>query len=200
MSDAVTSFWKSTNAFGPLPGPIPLAIFHAASGRQLCFGVSRTGASISAEILNPAAVAALAPARAPSRNAAPSSKLPLHAPALNEASCVVDGLKHSVRSSHPSLPRACECRCTAGDRPPDMATRSQSMCTASPVIWVAPSSTGDISTRATRCLPFASVTACPAMIWIPASLAALISGPDAPMRRSAKTTFAPAPCRLSAVR
>ena len=151
MSDAAIIL--EINKRGDSARPMQLAIFHAASG-ALCFIVSRTGASMSAEVLNPAAMAALAPARAPSRNAAPSSKLPLHAPALNEASCVVDGLKHSVRSSHPSLPRACECRCTAGDRPPDMATRSQSMCTASPVICA--SSTGDILTRATWCPPFAA--------------------------------------------
>ena len=95
------------------------------------------------------------------------SKLPLQAPADCSASCADDGRKHKVFSSQVSLPRACECRCTTGLRPPDIKMQSQSICKASPVISVPSAVNGLTSTRATFRWPCAAVIPWPDKTSIP---------------------------------
>ncbi len=70
--------------------------------------------------------AAALPDSVPSLRQSRNDHLPLHAPAETFAWVVSPGTKQCRSMFQVFLPPACECRCTAGLQPPDMANRSHS--------------------------------------------------------------------------
>ncbi len=87
---------------------------------------SASGSGSSAT-LKPQRPAASLPASSPSRRQSCKVILPLPLPAEMLAWVAAPGRKHSAASSQAILPPDCECRCTAGLKPPDIASKSQLM-------------------------------------------------------------------------
>ena len=126
MSEAATSFCRSTNSFGPRPVRCGDGTSHsgAAAPRRRRRRVGGTDGAAAVE------------ARAARRGGA--RREPLRRGTRRARSCrctrppsarpapTCPGTKHARASSKRGLPPDCACRCTTGLQPPDTASRSQS--------------------------------------------------------------------------
>ena len=174
ISDAVTSFWKSTNAL-----PRPAGGGGSAPGRR----GGRSGGAGGADASKPSSPAKAAPASAPSAMQPSRSNRPDAAPTDRSACAERPGTNVCNPSAQRSVPRDWLKRCTAGFQPPLMAIRSQA------IRRVAPSDSTSMPVTARR--PRVRRGTAPRSTGRPSASAALSA------RRSTSAATSP-PCRANA--